>query len=195
MGTIAQDIRYGFRMLAKKPGLTALAILALALGIGLNATIFTIFDGVMLRPLPVRDAASVVNLYAEVPGERGAGVVSYLEYVYYREHNSVFSGVVAFAGGKAFLSGSESAGAQTAQSETIAAQLVSGNFFDVMGANVALGRTFLPEEDETPNARPVVVLNYGFWQGRFGGDASLVGKTITLNSVPYTVVGLSLIHI
>ncbi|HLW97444.1 MAG TPA: ABC transporter permease [Candidatus Acidoferrales bacterium] len=191
MGTIAQDIRYGFRMLGKKPGLTALAILALALGIGLNATIFTVFDGVMLRPLPVRDATSVVNLYAEVPGERGAGVVSYPEYVYYRDHNSVFSGVVAFAGGKAFLSGSDSAGSQTAQSETIAAQLVSGNFFDVMGANLALGRTFLPEEDQTPNARPVVVLNYGFWQGRFGGDASLVGKTITLNSVPYTVVGIA----
>jgi hypothetical protein len=147
MGSLAQDIRYGFRMLAKKPGLTALAILALTLGIGLNTTIFSIFNGVMLRPLPVRDPTRVVNLYTEIPGERGAGVVSYPEYVYYRDHNSVFSGVVAFADAGAFMGGAGSGASQTAQSEPIGAQLVSGNFFEVMGAGIAAGRGFLPEED------------------------------------------------
>ncbi len=191
MGTLAQEIRYGFRMLAKKPGLTALAILALTLGIGLNATIFSIFNGVMLRPLPVRDPSRVVNLYTEIPGERGSGVVSYPEYVYYRDHNSVFSGVVAFADAGAFMSGAGSGTSQMDQSEPIDAQLVSGNFFDVMGAGIAAGRGFLPEEDKTPSTHPVLILNYGFWQSRFGGDPNIVGKTITVNSIPYTVVGVA----
>jgi macrolide transport system ATP-binding/permease protein len=191
MGTIAQDIRYGFRMLAKKPGLTALAILALTLGIGLNTTIFSVYSGMMLRPLPVRDPGRVVNLFAQIPGERGAGVVSYPEYIFYRDHNTIFDGLVAYGDSSAYLSGAEINGQQTAQSEMIAAQLVSGNFFDVLGTGVGQGRTFLTEEDQIPNAHPVVILEYGFWQSRFGGDAALLGKTITLNSVRYTVVGVA----
>jgi putative ABC transport system permease protein len=190
VGTLWQDIRFGVRVLAKKPGLSALAILALTLGIGLNTAIFSLFNSAVLQPLPVRDADRVMSLYRVVEGERGHGVMSYPEYKFYRDNSTVFSGISAYSGAKLLL-GNGGAGSQDTKPEWLEAQLFTGNMFKVLGAGAALGRTFLPEEDQVPGAKPVVVLNHGFWQRRFGGDANLIGQTINLNALPYTVVGIA----
>jgi macrolide transport system ATP-binding/permease protein len=185
MGTLIQDIRYGLRVLAKRPGFTIAAVLTLALGIGLNTAIFSLYNGVLLRPLPARDPERLVNLYSAVQGELGTGIFSYPAYVYYRDRSTSFSSVAAYAGGHMLLS------AGGATPELLQAQMVSANFFDLLGASSALGRSFSPEEDETPGSHPVVMLNYNFWQRRFGGDAGLVGRTITLNNMAYTVIGIA----
>jgi macrolide transport system ATP-binding/permease protein len=185
MGTLIQDIRYGLRVIAKRPGFTIAAMLTLALGIGLNTAIFSLYNGVLLRPLPARDPERLVNLYSTVRGEPGTGIFSYPAYAFYRDRNTSFSGVAAFAGGRMLL------GAGGATPESLSAQMVSANFFDMLGAAPALGRAFSAEEDKTSGTHPVVMLNYNFWQRRFGGDAGLVGRTITLNNLPYTVIGIA----
>src|SRR5271156_241660 len=185
MGTLVQDIRYGLRVLAKRPGFAIAAVLTLALGIGLNTAIFSLYNGVLLRPLPARDPERLVNLYSAVQGERGAGIFSHPAYVFYRDRNTSFSSVAAYAGGHMLLS------AGSVAPELLQAQMVSANYFEMLGASPALGRSFSPEEDKTPGANPVVMLNYNFWQRRFGGDAGLVGRTITLNNMAYTVIGIA----
>jgi predicted permease len=185
MGTLIQDIRYGLRVLAKRPGFTIAAMLTLALGIGLNTAIFSLYNGVLLRPLPARDPQRLVNLYSITQGEPGTGIFSYPEYSLYRDRNTSFSSVAAYAGGRVLLAGGSSA------PESLQAQMVSANFFDMLGASPALGRAFSLDEDNTPGAHPVVVLGYSLWQRRFGGDAGLVGRTITLNNLSYTVIGIA----
>jgi predicted permease len=189
MGTLWQDIRYGARVLVKRPGFTAMAILALALGIGLNTAIFSLFNAVVLRPLPVPDPYSIVNLYAGIQGERSTGVFSYPDFADCRNQNTVFSGMAAHAGGHVLLGGVN--GSASSRPEWLHASMVSANYFDLLGARMAAGRSFLPEEDQTPGTHPVAILNYGFWQRRFGGDSGLIGKTITLNSLAYTVIGIA----
>ena len=185
MGTLIQDIRYGLRVLVKRPGFTVAAVVTLALGIGLNTAIFSLYNGVLLRPLSARDPERLVNLYSTVRGEPGTGIFSYPAYAFYRDRNTSLSSVAAYAGGRMLLSAGGSA------SESLHAQMVSANFFDMLGASPALGRSFSPEEDKTPGASPVVMLNYNFWQRRFGGNAGLVGRTITLNNMAYTVIGIA----
>ncbi len=185
MGNLIQDFRYGLRVLAKRPGFTIAAVLTLALGIGLNAAIFSLYNAVLLRPLPARDPERLVNLYSVTRGEPGTGIFSYPEYTFYRDRNTSFSSIAAYAGGIMLL------GSVGAAPESLHAQMVSANFFDILGASPALGRAFSPEEDKTPGTHPVVMLNYNFWQRRFAGDANLIGRTITLNSLPYTVIGIA----
>jgi macrolide transport system ATP-binding/permease protein len=185
MGTLIQDIRYGLRVLVKRPGFTVAAVVTLALGIGLNTAIFSLYNGVLLRPLSARDPERLVNLYSTVRGEPGTGIFSYPAYAFYRDRNTSLSSVAAYAGGRMLLSAGGSA------PESLHAQMVSANFFDMLGASPALGRSFSPEEDKTPGASPVVMLNYNFWQRRFGGNAGLVGRTITLNNMAYTVIGIA----
>jgi macrolide transport system ATP-binding/permease protein len=182
---LVSDVRYGARTLRRTPGFTLAAILTLALGIGINTTIFSLFYGLVLRPLPVKDPGSVVNAYRHVEHESRDGVFSYPEFVYYREHNQAFLGLAAFGGARMTLTGQDGAG------ETVHATVVSGNYFTLLGKDAAVGRTFLPEEDQTPGSHPVAVLSYEFWQRRFAGDASLIGKKLALNSVAYTVVGVA----
>ncbi len=189
MGTLWNDIRFGARVLLKRPGFTSMAVLTLALGIGMNTAIFSLFNAAILRPLPVKDPTRVVNLYGGVEGQRSSGVFSYPDFADFREQNNVFSAMAARAGGHVLLGGE--GGPQSSRPEWLQVNLVSANYFDLLGATPAVGRTFLAEEDQTPGAHPVAVLNYGFWQRRFGGDSALVGKTITLNSLPYTVVGIA----
>ena len=185
MGTLIQDIRYGLRVLVKRPGFTVAAVVTLALGIGLNTAIFSLYNGVLLRPLSARDPERLVNLYSTVRGEPGTGIFSYPAYAFYRDRNTSLSSVAAYAGGRMLLSAGGSA------SESLHAQMVSANFFDMLGASPALGRSFSPEEDKTPGASPVVMLNYNFWQRRFGSNSGLVGRTITLNNMAYTVIGIA----
>src|SRR5215510_11074203 len=182
-----QDLRFGVRMLLKNPGFTVVAGLTLALGIGVNTALFTLFNAVALRPLPVKDAHSIVKVYRKELGKSSREVsgqlsmFSYSEYIGYRDNTQVFSGLTAYADTSLTLGGAEA--------EAIKGLLVAENYFSVLGAGVTLGRVFAPEECQTPGASPVVVLSHRFWQRRFGADASLIGKTIILNRQPFTVVG------
>jgi macrolide transport system ATP-binding/permease protein len=186
-----QDLRYGVRQLWQSPGFTLTVVLTLALGIGVNTAIFSLFNALVLRPIPARNPASIVNIYRTVENQERFGVFSYPEYRSEREHNSVFSDLAAFTGAQVTLtSGGEKSAANDA-GETLQAQLVSGNYFSVLGVSAAPGRTFISEEDQTPNSHPVVVLSHDLWQRRFQSDPNIVGSTLTLNSDSYTVVGIA----
>ncbi|HEY7182392.1 MAG TPA: ABC transporter permease [Blastocatellia bacterium] len=184
-----QDLRYGARMLLRSPIFTGVAALTLALGIGGNTTIFTLFYSVALRPLPVKDPASVVNVYQSYTGSYSRRVsgnrylLSYPEYLNYRDQSRVFSGLAAYVGTSLTLSGGET--------ESVSGSLVSDNYFSVLGSEAALGRLLVPNECQTAGDCPRAVLSWGFWQRRFGGDPDLIGKTLTLNRRPFTVVGIA----
>jgi predicted permease len=184
MSTLWQDLRYGFRRLTKTPGFTFVAILSLALGIGANSAIFSLVDTVLLRPLNVSEPKQLQEIYGTLHKGADYTIQSYLNYKEYRDRNQVFSGVLAYRFAPMSLS---SAGAN----ERVWGYEVTGNYFDVLGVKPMLGRGFLPEEDQTPGSHPVVVISYGCWQSRFGADKSIVGRQITLNNLPFTVVGVT----
>jgi predicted permease len=200
-----QDIRYALRMLRKSPGFTAVAVLTLALGIGANTAIFSLIDAVMLRALPVENPSQLVllqwgarnqpNTHGYMTagdcatdlrfGARNPSGCSFSEPMF-REiaQANVFSGTTAFANaGRLNLTGN---GAAT----VINGQLVSGDFFRTMGLKAAIGR-LLDAGDDTSSAAPVAVLNYGYWQSAFGGSRDVVGRTIELNNVPFTIIGVT----
>src|SRR5947207_1224368 len=187
MATFVQDLKYGARLLTKAPGFTLVAALSLALGIGANTTIFTLINAVLLNPLPVEDPSQLVSVWTadarNQNGPLGFLQVSPLNYRDLRDKNSVFSGLAAHAGIPLNITGG------TGEPEQVFGEIVTGNYFGVLGAKPVAGRTFLPDEDQTPGAKLVCVLGYGEWQKRFGGDASIVGRTMALNGQPFTVVG------
>jgi putative ABC transport system permease protein len=178
--TLVQDLRYGARMLVKTPGFTLVVAVTLALGIGANTAIFGLVDALLLRPLPVAEAPS--QLVGIVRGDGRGAPLSYPDFRVMSERNEVLSGLALY------MHAPISFGNGT-RSEVVLGSLVSGNYFDVLGIKPALGRSFLPEEDRTPGAHPVVVLSHGFWQSRFNSDPALVGQTIVLNGHRFTVVG------
>ena len=183
MGNFIRDLHYTLRTLRKNPGFTVVAVMALALGIGVNTSIFSLYNAVALRPVPVRDPGRVVRLFQTHAGESGSGVFSYPKYVDYRDHSSVLSGLAAWGWTSAVMGSGDRA-------ENVKAMFVSGNYFDVLGADTAAGRAFVPEEDRTPGSHPVVVLSYAYWEQRFARDPALVGRTILLNGYPFTVIGV-----
>jgi macrolide transport system ATP-binding/permease protein len=184
-----QDLRLGLRVLRNNPGFTVVAALTLALGIGVNTAIFTIFNAVALRPLPVEDPDRIVKVYRKELGKTdrevsgSSSMLSYPEYTGYRDNTQVFSGLTAYADTSLTLG--------AAEAEAIKGLLVTENYFSTLGAEMALGRAFAPEECRTPGSAPVVVLSHRFWRQRFGADSGLIGKTITLNRQPFTVVGVA----
>ena len=177
-----QDLRYGLRMLAKSPGFTATAVLSLALGIGANTAIFSLVNAALLKPIPVREADRLATVFMTDQRNPGNLPLSHLNYTDLRDQNRVFSEMAGFS----FTEVNWSTGTE---SEQIPLQVVSGNYFTVLGAQPALGRTFLAEEDQKPV--PVVVLSHGFWERSLGRDATIVGKTLTLNRTAFTVVGVA----
>jgi predicted permease len=179
-----QDIRFGLRMLRKSPGFTATAILTLALGIGANTAIFSVMDTVLLQNLPVRNPDELVQISSFVPRSGQNDSFSYPMYQDIRDKNDVFTGVLAIGGTQMNVS-------YAGESEHVRGRLVSGNYFDVLGARPAAGRLFTQDEDRAPGANPVAVLSYGFWERRFGKDPSLIGKTILVNEHALTVVGVT----
>ncbi len=183
METIWQDVRYGFRILFKSLAFTLVAALSLALGIGANTAVFSIINASLLKPLPVEEPERLASIFTTDTKNPGNLPTSHLNYVDYRDQNQVFSSLLASTGAGLSLTRGETI-------EPVFGLVVSGNYFDVLGVKAALGRAFLPDEDKTPGARPVVVLSHGLWQRSFGGDASLVGKTISLNRHDFTVVGI-----
>ena len=183
---ILQDVRYAVRLLAKNPGFTAIVVFTLALGIGANAAIFSITDKVLLQSLPVHDPDQLVVLSAYDPKE-GPGNDSTFSYAMYkdlRDRNDVFSGVITRGSAQMNVSYAD-------QNERVRGELVSGNFFDVLGVRPWAGRLFTQDDDRTPGAHPVAVLSYHFWDRRFAKDPNIIGKTILVNEHPLTVVGVT----
>src|SRR5262249_40043603 len=192
LGDLLHDLRYGVRILTKQPGFTTIAALALALGIGMNTAILSAVNGVVLRPLPVEKPEELVAPYwGRKMDTRVWGDFSYSNYVDLREQNKSFSDLCALMQTSAGISFSESRTAGEGEGAGVSGgELVSGNYFDVMGVRPMLGRGFLPEEDRTPNTHPVVTLSHSLWRRRFNADAGVVGKTIYLNGLPFTVIGV-----
>ncbi|MGZ4983486.1 MAG: ABC transporter permease [Chthoniobacterales bacterium] len=184
MEKLLQDVRFGFRQLLKKPGFAALAIISMALGIGANTSIFSLVDTVLLRPLAVKDPSQLVELYGSANNGAQWSLQSYPNYKEYRDRNTVLSGLFVYRVVVSSLTINNS-------SQRVWGYLVSGNYFDVLGVKPMLGRAFLPEEDATPDSHPVAVISYNCWQRRFGGDPSVVGKTVQFNSRPFTVIGVA----
>jgi len=195
---LGQDLRFGARMLAKQSSFTLIAALTLALGIGVNTALFTTFDAVALKSIPVKNPETVVRVERWFESHKRGNVqylFSYPEYVYFREHNRVFSDLIAASGPLrviADVSPATSAGANASrESERLDGQMVSANYFSGLGVNAAIGRTFLPDENQTPRAHPVVVLSHLFWQRRFNAAPSVLGKNLLLNGTAFTVVGVA----
>ena len=189
MSTLLQDLKYGFRMLAKNPAFTAIAVISLGLGIGANTTIFSFVNALLFRPPAVESPSQLLEVWNQ--NLHGSGLEHYLplsfpDYIYYRDHNQVFSGLVAFDGDPHIVSWSRSGLGEKAQ-----AALVSGNFFDVLGIKPTLGRTFLPEEDQAAGAHPVVVLSHVFWEQRLNADPGVLGKTFIFNGTNFTAIGIA----
>jgi putative ABC transport system permease protein len=185
-----QDLRFGLRMMRKAPGFTAVAVLALALGIGANTAILSTVNGIILRPLPVEKPDELVAPFWGSKNKAQVwGGLSYANYVDLREQNQSLSGMLVWS----LTSAGISAGASgdSARAEVAWGELVSANYFDVLGVKPVLGRGFLPEEERTQNTHPVVVLSHSLWQRQFNGEAAIVGKTIYMNGSPFTVVGVA----
>jgi putative ABC transport system permease protein len=180
--TLIQDVRYGVRMLVKNPGFTVVALLAIALGIGANTAIFSVVNAVLLRPLQYPNAERIVAI--QELNEKGSRVqVTPANFLDWRAQNTSFEYLAAIFARTANLSAGDA-------SERIDLAMTSASFFQVFGIRPQLGRFFLPEEELAGHA-PVVVLSYGLWQRHFGGDPSLIGKTITLDGQVYAVVGVA----
>jgi len=184
VNTFWQDLRYGFRMLIRNPGFTAVAVIALALGIGANSTIFSLVNALLLRPLPVERPEELAALYTSDFSSGPYGTSSYPDYVDFRDRNDVLSGLVAYMMTPLSMSVGGS-------NERIFSEVVSGNYFSVLGVKPALGRGFLPEEDRTPGARPVMVISHKLWRVRFGADPGIVGRSVDLNGHAFTIVGVA----
>ncbi|PYS88844.1 MAG: hypothetical protein DMF64_19445 [Acidobacteria bacterium] len=181
MNNLWQDIRFGMRLLWKSPGFTLVTILALALGIGANSAIFSVVNGVLLRPLPFKTADRLVFLSEwsqQVPGMS----VSYPNYQDWRDQSTVFEQLAAFRSAGYILTGA-------GDPERLSAREVSASFFPALGVTPALGRNFTAEEDK-PGASRTVVISQGLWQRRFGGNPNVVGQAVTLNNQSFTVVGV-----
>jgi predicted permease len=187
MSTLLNDARYALRSLAKSPLLTGVAIFSLALGIGANTAIFSLFDQVLLRLLPVKDPKSLVMVAtrgSHTGSNRGTNMISYPMYKDYRERNEVFEGILC----RRAETVNAGFGSATERAEV---ELVSGNYFEVLGVSPALGRVFTMEDERAPGGDPVVVLNHDYWRTRFSGDPGIIGQSLRINGHPMTVVGVA----
>ncbi len=183
MQTLFQDLRYGARMLMKNPGFTLIAVFTIALGIGANTTIFSVLNALLLKPLPgIADQGRIVQIAITTNGQ-GFYSVSFADYRDYRDQNSTFGGIAAESE-QQFHFGTD----KTA--ERIKGGLVTGNYFEVLGVRAAQGRLLQPAEAEVEGASPVAVISERLWRNQFGAEA-VVGKTISLNSYTYTVIGVA----
>ena len=190
--TLAQDLRFGARMLMKYPGFTVIAVMTLALGIGANTALFTFINTFFLKPLPLKDPGALVRLEARDQRNGKSIIFPYRDYLDYRDRNTLLDGLVAFNKIAVTLGEAPPAGVEVADGyEYVVGQIVSGNYFSTLGAEMALGRAFLPEEDRTLGTHPVVVLSHRFWQRRFNGDPNLLNQTIKLHGQPFTVIGVT----
>ncbi len=181
MGVLFQDLRYGIRMLTKSPGFTAVAIITLALGIGANTAIFSVVNGVLLNPLRYAEPDHLIALYSR-QADYDRSSISYPNFLDWVHENRSFSALAAYRPDDFNLSG-------MGEPERLPAEMVSASFFPLLRVRPVLGRTFLPEEDQT-GARPVVLISGGLWKRKFGSSKDALGQSLTLNDVAYTIVGV-----
>lgn len=176
MDTLFKDIRYGIKSLLKQPGFLAVGVLSIALGIGVNTTIFSFINTALFRPLPFPQSQELVRLW-------DGNSCSYPDYTAYRDESKVFSGLAAYAQRPLNLS-------VNGESQRIWGEIVTGNYFDVLRVKPVLGRGFLAEEDHTIGTHPVVVISNALWRRQFDADPAIIGKGINLNNHSYTVIGV-----
>jgi len=181
METLFQDLRYGFRMLAKSPGFTAVAIVTLALGIGANTALFSVINGVLLSPLPFPEPDQLVTLHENKPNFEG-GSVSYPNFRDWQKDNHTFS---AMATGRVYAFSLTGVG----EAEQVGGEFVSSDFFSVLGVKPVIGRTFVQDEERI-GAGPVALISAGLWQRKFSAAPDILGKNITLDARDYTIVGV-----
>jgi predicted permease len=184
METLIQDLRYGARQLLRSPGFTLAAILCIALGIGANAATFSFANSFLWRRSMAAEPDRLVRLYVSWVNGIKYGSCSYLDYVDLRDNSGIFDGLAASSIMPMHLSSGD-------RNERVWGAVVSGNFFSVLGLTPARGRFFAPEEDRTEGTHPVAVLGHGFWQRRFAGDPAIVGKTLLINRLTFTVIGIA----
>ena len=183
METFFQDIRYGLRLLIKRPGFTVVAVIALALGIGANSAIFSVVNGVVLRALPYKDPDRMAIVWSKPPwGGTGGFPVTAGEFIDWRDQNQVFEQIAAFHSQPLNITGA-------GEPEFLGGVRGSASLFPLLGVEPKLGRTFAPEDDQ-PGAERVVIISHGLWERRFGSDPNIIGQKLSLNDEPYTVVGV-----
>src|SRR5438105_7121694 len=185
MHTMLQDIRFALRTLRKTPGFTAVAILTLALGIGANTAIFTVVNAVFFHPLAITDPEHIVSLFTTDVRNRGA-LSNYLPISHPNAEDIARSAQSLSA--VAITSGSGVSMTINGQPQQLNSEIVSGNYFDLLGVHAALGRTFRPDEGDREGAGPVLVLSHGTWVRRFSSDPNVVGKAVLLNGSGFAVV-------
>ncbi|HEX6904594.1 MAG TPA: ABC transporter permease [Thermoanaerobaculia bacterium] len=183
LGGLGQDLRYGIRQLGKSPGFTLVAVLTLALGIGATTAIFSVVYGAVIRPLPWKEPERLVRLFFLSPEGERHGAFSPANFLDLRAQSKTLSGVTAITNATLNLSGGG------AEPERLPGARVSANYFEVMGMRPMAGRTFAPDEDQ-PGAQRVAVISEELWRRRFGGDPEMIGRILTLNGEPHTVVGI-----
>src|SRR6267154_2431210 len=185
------DVRYALRILRKSPGFAAVAVLTLALGIGANTAIFTVINAVMLRALPVQRPQQLVTVgdpakvYSWGTGTPRTDAFSYPLYREVRDHNDVFSSLLAssnLGNLRITIEGGP---------ETVRGRLVTENYFQTLGVEALRGRTFMPDENRIPGGDPFLVISYGYWQQRFSGDPTVIGRNVRLNNYPFTIIGVA----
>lgn len=179
--SLPQDLRYGARVLAKSPGFSLIAILTLALGIGTNTAIFSVVNGVLLNPLPFHHPEQLVSLFQKLPNFDN-GSVSYLNFNDWRRMNTTFAGMAAYRSTGFNLSGN-------GEPERLHGEMISAGFFEILGVNPIMGRTFTPDEDRL-GANPTVMITEGLWQRKFGGRKDIIGQRMVLDDVGRTIVGV-----
>ncbi|HEX4757610.1 MAG TPA: ABC transporter permease [Terracidiphilus sp.] len=190
-----QDLRHAGRALAHHPGFTLIAMATIALGVGVNTTLFTAYNAVALKPLPVADASAVVRLRRTLES-RSIGenqyAFSYPEYLNLREHQNAFQSVIAASWPVRVLASAPNENRGSAiQFRPAQAQLVSGNYFGALGINAILGRVFSPNDDHAPGANPVVVLSHAFWLRQYRGDPQVLGTIVRLGNTSFTIIGVA----
>ncbi|MFY9609357.1 MAG: ABC transporter permease [Blastocatellia bacterium] len=185
MNRLLQDLRYGMRVMVKTPALSVVAVLSIALGIAVNTSVFTLINGMLLKPMPVGNPEQLVALYTTEPNRPYPGSFSYPEYLDYRDHNQVFSAL--FIHYTTTLSLKE----QGELAEMVSGEMVTGNYFTGLRLDAELGRLLTPEDDLRPGGHPVTVLSHAFWQRRFGGDPTVVGRLVKLNGHDFTIIGVA----
>ena len=181
METFLQDLRYGLRMLVKSPGFTAIAILTLALGIGANTALFSVVNGVVLSPLPYPQADRLYALYSRVANFQESSI-SYPNFLDWQRDNHSFEDMAAYRSESYNMTGA-------GQPERLRGEMISADFFSILGVKPVLGRLFTVQDDH-PGGAPVAILSEGFWRRRFGSSPSILGQALNLNGTPYTVVGI-----
>ncbi|HXO39269.1 MAG TPA: ABC transporter permease [Candidatus Acidoferrum sp.] len=179
--SLSQDLRYGVRILLRSPGFYLIAILTLALGIGANTAIFSVVNGVLLNPLPFHHSDQLVSMFQEIPNFKN-GSISYPNFIDWRRMNTTFAGMAAYRSVGFNLS-------RNGVPERLHGEMISAGFFEILGVNPLMGRTFAADEDRL-GANPTVMITEGLWKRKFGSRSDIVGQRVVLDDVGRTIIGV-----